>query len=74
MKKGLRLLPAHNPPGSVWSVGDIDLMKKGLRPHIVFVVTLCDHFVGDIDLMKKGLRLPDFWKIKNLRLLLETLT
>ncbi len=37
-------------------VGDIDLMKKGLRPvsksHNVYATGL----VGDIDLMKKGLR------------------
>ncbi len=38
------------------AAGDIDLMKKGLRPKSVKVIPVPFYHAGDIDLMKKGLR------------------
>jgi hypothetical protein len=38
------------------TVGEIDLMNKGLRRQVLKVI-LSLRYVGEIDLMKKGLRL-----------------
>ena len=66
-------MPLEKLIQSTLHVGDIDLMKKGLRPGKEVTIG-GTKYVGDIDLMKKGLRLrecaQDMLRLK----VLETLT